>query len=67
MLSEAVAPTAQHDRQVCRLAFLAPQIQAQLLDVTKPQTAKLRALLKTPLHLAWSDQARWLERLSGAS
>jgi hypothetical protein len=63
-LPEASAPDTQHDRQVCRLAYLSPGIQRQILSGRLPAGVTLRKLLKSPAPLAWADQASWLERLA---
>ena len=61
---EAVAPATQHDRQVCRMAFFAPEIQAQVLSGRQPRGLVLRQVLKVPMPPAWADQKAWLEVLS---
>lgn len=61
---EAVAPPTQHDRQVCRLAFMAPEIQRQILTGRQPPGLALRQVLKAPMPLAWADQKVWLETIS---
>lgn len=60
----AVAPATQHDRQVCRLALMAPEIQRQILAGHQPRGLQLRQVLKTPMPLAWADQKAWLEAVS---
>jgi hypothetical protein len=55
-LASAQAPGAQHARQVSRLAFLAPDLQAQVLRGVEPRALTLRAILKSELPLAWADQ-----------
>ena len=65
-LSSAVAPATQHDRQVCRLAFLAPDLQRLILAGKQPARLGLRQILKTPMPLAWADQPAWLEVISRA-
>ena len=62
-LGEAAAPPTQHDRQVCRLAFLAPDLQARLLSGQHGRDLKLRTLLKSEVPLAWADQRRWLAEI----
>lgn len=61
---EAVAPATQHDRQVCRMAFMTPNIQAQILIGRHPRGLALRQVLKAPMPLARADQEAWLEAIS---
>ena len=63
-LSSAAAPATRHDRQVCRLAFLAPDLQRAILAGKQPRGLGLRQILKTPMPLAWADQPAWLEAIS---
>lgn len=63
-LQSAVAPATQHDRQVCRLALMSPDIQRQILVGDQPAGMTLRNILKTPMPLAWADQMAWLETIS---
>ena len=63
-LRSAAAPATQHDRQVCRLALMAPDLQRQVLAGTQPRGLTLRQVLKGPMPLAWADQKAWLERLA---
>jgi site-specific DNA recombinase len=60
----AAAPATQHDRQVCRLALMSPEIQKQILVGGQPRGLTLRGILKTPMPLAWADQPAWLETIS---
>jgi len=60
----AMAPATQHDRQVARLAFMAPDLQRQILAGRQHADLKLRQVLKSPMPLAWADQRRWLEGLA---
>jgi len=62
----ARAPELPHQRQLSRLAFLAPDLQRQILDGEHPPALKLRTLLKTELPLSWSDQRAWFEGLRRA-
>ena len=62
----ARAPELPHQRQLSRLAFLAPDLQRQILDGEQPPALKLRTLLKTELPLSWSDQRVWFEALRAA-
>ena len=55
-LAEARPPGTHHRRQLARLPFLAPDLQAIILEGREPAHINLRHLLKTELPLAWSDQ-----------
>ena len=63
-LRSATAPTTQHDRQVCRLALISPELQRQILAGRQPYGLKLRQVLKSPMPLAWADQKAWFEALA---
>ena len=63
-LISAAAPATQHDRQVCRLALMAPDLQRQILAGTQPRGLALRQVLKSRMPLAWADQKAWFEALS---
>ena len=65
-MNEAVAPATQHDRQVCWLAFLAPELQQQILTGKQPPGLTLRRMLKSQMPLAWADQKAWLDAISRA-
>ena len=55
-LAEARPPQTHHRRQLARLPFLAPDLQAIILEGREPAHINLRHLLKTELPLAWADQ-----------
>jgi site-specific DNA recombinase len=57
---DAKAPKTAHDRRLCRLAFLAPDIQRAILDGRQPFKLTLGALLGTEIPLSWSKQRRIL-------
>ena len=61
---DAVAPVTQYERQLVRLAFLAPELQRRILAGDQPRDLTLRAMLKSEMPLAWADQTAWLERIS---
>ncbi|WP_397403249.1 hypothetical protein [Phenylobacterium sp.] len=63
-MTEAVAPATQHDRQVCKLAFLAPELQREILTGIQPPGLTLRRMLKSQMPLAWADQKAWMETIS---
>jgi DNA invertase Pin-like site-specific DNA recombinase len=65
-MNAAVAPATQHDRQVCRLAFMAPELQQQILTGRQPTGLTLRRMLKSQMPLAWADQKAWVDAISRA-
>jgi hypothetical protein len=60
-LAHARAPVTMHRRQLARLPFLAPDLQAAVLQGRQPAQLKLRSLLKSELPLLWSDQRAWFD------
>ena len=63
-LLTAEVPETQHDRQVARLALMSPELQRRIADGRQPPELTVRGLLKSPMPLAWADQADWLEKLA---
>jgi len=61
---QATAPITQHERNICRLAFMDPQLQRQILQGEAPYRVKPATVIKRPMPLAWADQRQWLENLS---
>jgi hypothetical protein len=61
--AEAKAPIGPHRRQLSRMAFLAPDLQLEILRGAQPPKLKLRTFLKMELPLAWSDQRAWFARM----
>ncbi|NVD45338.1 recombinase family protein [Qipengyuania atrilutea] len=51
-----VAPSSPYDRNIFRLAFLAPDIQRAILDGRQPLHLNLEAFKKIAIPLAWSEQ-----------
>jgi site-specific DNA recombinase len=60
-LIEAAAPANLHQRQLSRLAFLAPDLQQRILCGAQPARLNLRTILKSRVPLAWADQRAWFE------
>jgi site-specific DNA recombinase len=50
-------PDSPYDRQLVRLALLAPDLQAAILAGQQPPGLTLAQLLATPIPLLWSEQA----------
>ena len=53
-------PGSPHDRNILRLAFLAPHIQRAILEGRQPLHLNLETLKKTAIPLAWSQQRKAL-------
>ena len=61
LFAETTPPGNRHAERLARLAYLAPDITAAILDGTQPTTLTSRRLLKVPgLPLAWADQRKLL-------
>lgn len=52
------APTSSYDRKLCRLAFLAPDIQKTIIAGRQPRDLSLLRLLNEPIPILWSEQRR---------
>jgi DNA invertase Pin-like site-specific DNA recombinase len=52
----AIAPASAYDRLLCRIAFLAPDIQRAILEGRQPPGFNLERLIHGETPLAWSDQ-----------
>jgi len=50
------SPVTPHERRLIRLAFLAPELQHDILLGRQPRMMTLAALLKNPPPLLWQDQ-----------
>jgi DNA invertase Pin-like site-specific DNA recombinase len=50
------APTSPYNRKVLRLAFLAPDLQRDILAGRQPQRLTLETLIHQPIPLTWSEQ-----------
>jgi hypothetical protein len=59
-LAGGAAPANSHDRKLCLLAFLAPDIQSAILTGRQPANLTLEQLTSETLPLAWDDQRRAL-------
>ncbi|GGD43218.1 recombinase family protein [Croceicoccus pelagius] len=54
------APVSPYERKILRLAFLAPDIQRDIIAGRQPPHVNLERLVKTDIPLAWSEQRRSL-------
>lgn len=50
------APVSPYDRKILRLAFLAPDLQRDILAGRQPVRLTLEALVHRPIPLVWSEQ-----------
>ena len=50
------APTSPYERRLLRLAFLAPEIQRDILAGRQPARFNLEVLMKSEIPLTWSEQ-----------
>ncbi len=55
------SPGSPYLRKLLRLAFLAPDIQSDILAGRQPRSLNLQQLLNMPLPLCWSEQRKALE------
>lgn len=56
------APPDPYLRRLCRLAFLAPNLQRDILFGDQPSLLDLQLLMTAELPLSWADQGRLVER-----
>ncbi len=54
------ASVSPYDRKILRLAFLAPELQRDILKVHQPSQINLRKLLGTDIPICWQKQRRAL-------
>jgi site-specific DNA recombinase len=60
------APASPYERSILRLAFIAPDIQRDILEGRTPQGFNLEKLQSIPLPLSWSEQRSALGWLHNA-
>ncbi len=53
---EASSPTSAYERKLCRLAFLAPDIQKQILQGRQPRDLTLQRLINAQIPTTWPAQ-----------
>ena len=61
---DAIAPGNRYEQRLLALAFMSPNIQAQLLSGRQPAGLSLQDLIISPTPLAWADQHAHLETLA---
>jgi DNA invertase Pin-like site-specific DNA recombinase len=59
------APATMYERRLVRLAFLAPDLQAAILDGRQPAHLSLEQLIERPIPIDWDEQ-RAIFELQGA-
>ena len=52
------SPASAYERALCKLAFLAPDIQRAVLEGRQPPGFNLQQLIKCTVPLAWADQRK---------
>ena len=55
---DAQAPISYYDRKLCRLAFLAPDIQRRIFEGKQPASLNLEKLVSVSLPTCWTAQRR---------
>lgn len=58
--SELMSPISYYDRKLCRLAFLAPDIQRRIFEGRQPPSLNLERLFARPIPTCWNAQRRLL-------
>ena len=66
-LSTAKAPSNTYLTRLARLAFLAPDIQRDILAGREPHGPSVKQLLEADIPLAWREQREWIRSVRGAS
>ena len=56
-------PPGPCERNLIKLAFLAPDLQQAILEGRQPAGLTLQALIEADLPPAWADQRTWAEAL----
>jgi site-specific DNA recombinase len=57
---ELMSPISYYDRKLCRLAFLAPDIQRRIFEGRQPPSLNLERLFARPIPTCWNAQRRLL-------
>ena len=58
------SPANPYDRNLVRLAFLAPDLQTQILEGRQPTGLTLQRFVAADLPASWDDQRRWFSTLN---
>jgi hypothetical protein len=59
-----LSPANPYERNLVRLAFLAPDLQTQILEGRQPPGLTLQRFIAADLPAAWDDQRRWFATLN---
>jgi len=57
------APDNAYERRLCRLAFLAPDLQQMIIEGRQPPALNLERLIHESIPLAWAEQRRLYQDL----
>jgi site-specific DNA recombinase len=57
----AMTPSSTYERRLCRLAFMAPDIQTAIMEGRQPPSLTLDRIIKSPIPLDWAQQRRQFE------
>jgi hypothetical protein len=57
------SPVVPYERNMLRLAFLAPDLQTQILEGRQPHGLTLQRFIATDLPAAWDDQRKLFSSL----
>ncbi|TAL32614.1 MAG: hypothetical protein EPN98_13730 [Phenylobacterium sp.] len=60
----AASPASAYDRNLIKLAFLAPDLQIRILEGRQPSGLTLQAIIGADLPASWPDQLAWAEALN---
>ena len=52
------APANAYERRLCRLAFLAPDLQRRIMEGRQPAALNLERLIHEPIPVSWFEQGR---------
>ena len=52
------APANAYERRLCRLAFLAPDLQRRIMEGRQPPAHNLERLIHEPIPISWNEQIR---------
>lgn len=60
----AASPASAYERNLLKLAFLAPDLQVRILEGRQPPGLTLQAIIGADIPAAWPDQLAWAEALT---
>lgn len=59
--TDMAAPANAYQRRICRLAFLAPDIQRLILDGRQPPGLNLERMVHGAIPTSWAEQRRMFD------